>query len=168
MENSEKNILINSKKFDGKICKSWRAELIEKENFLLCFKGIFDQEIKHSELGIIRRGTISYEYYWLDRWFNIFKFYEPDGVFRNFYCNINQPPTFENNVLEYVDLDIDVIVWKDFSVKILDIDEFETNSKKYDYSDELKRNADIALATVLQNIEDKNFPFNSIEIPFSK
>jgi len=165
MVNSEKNISINSKKFDGKICKTWRAELIKRENSLLIFKGVFDREIKHSDLGVIRRGTISYEYYWTDRWFNIFKFYEPDGVFRNFYCNINLPPTFEDNVLEYIDLDIDVIVWNDFSTNILDMDEFEINAEKYDYSNELKKNADSALAIVLQNIEDRIFPFDSIEPP---
>lgn len=165
MQNVEQNILINSKKFDGSICKSWRAELLKQENNLLIFKGIFDREIQHSDLGVIRHGTISYEYYWLDHWFNIFKFYEPNGDFRNFYCNINLPPKFENGILEYVDLDIDVIVWKDFSTEILDLDDFEENSQRYNYSDEIKRDADFALATVLQNIDDRVFPFNTFEPP---
>ena len=73
-------------------------------------------------------ATISYEFYWLDKWFNVFRFYEPDGTFRNFYCNINIPPTFENGILEYTDLDVDVIVDKNFSRTILDQDEFEENS----------------------------------------
>ena len=165
MENLENNILIYSKKFDGEICKSWQAKLIKHENSLLIFKGIFEREINHPDLGVIRRGTISYEYYWLDRWFNIFKFYEPDGTFRNFYCNTNLPPTFENGIFQYVDLDIDVVVWKDFSTKILDIEEFERNSRKYNYSAQLKENVDLALANILQNIDDKVFPFDSIEMP---
>lgn len=165
MESSEKIILINSKKFDGRICKSWQVELIKQENSLLIFKGVFDREIRHHDLGFIRRGTISYEYYWLDCWFNIFKFYEPDGVFRNFYCNINLPPELKNGVLEYVDLDIDVIVWKDFSMNILDLDEFEKNSKDYNYPEELKKNADLALVSVIKNIENRRFPFDSVEMP---
>ena len=108
--------------------------MINKDGTLLIFFGIFEIEIKHKFLGIIRPGTIFYEFYWLDRWFNVFRFHEPDGTFRNFYCNINTPPTFENGVLEYTDLDIDVIVWKDFSLIILDQDEFSENSFVYNYS----------------------------------
>ena len=158
-----KNILINSRKFDDSIGKSWTADLIKKRDSLLIFKGVFDREIIHSHLGVIRPGTISIEYYWLDRWHNVFKFHEPGGAFRNFYCNINKPPTFENGILNYVDLDIDVIVWKDFSIDILDMDEFEINSKKFNYSSKLKRNADLGLATILQDIKAGNFPFDTID-----
>lgn len=133
------------------------------ENSLLVFRGVFDTEINHRHLGVIRHGTISYEYYRLDRWYNVFKFYEPDGKFRNFYCNVNLPPKFENNVLDYVDLDIDVIVWKDFSSEILDIDEFESNAKKYDYSSELRHNAGLALESILRKIETRGIPFDSLE-----
>lgn len=157
------NVLINSRKIDGEICKSWNAELLKVENSLLIFRGVFDREIKHRHLGIIRRGTISYEFYWLDKWYNVFKFYEPDKSFRNFYCNINMPPKFENDVLDYVDLDIDVIVWSDFSQKILDIDDFENNSKKYGFSSELKLKTDKAVSSILQEIENRVFPFDSLE-----
>ena len=127
--------VINSRKFNGKIHRSWKADLIKKQDSLLIFVGEFEKEVKHSELGVIGRGTISYEYYWLDRWYNIFKFFEPNGNLRNFYCNLNMPPEFKEGVLDYIDLDIDVLVSKNFEVKILDREEFEENSKKFGYSD---------------------------------
>ena len=134
--------------------------MIEHTNSLLIFYGEFDREVKHEHLGVIRRGTISYEFYWLDRYYNVFRFHEPDGAFRNFYCNINLPPVFENGVLDYVDLEIDVIVYKDFSYKILDEDEFEENSKIYDYSDELISKTRRTLDEVLTLIKSRNFPFD--------
>ncbi|MCA1625364.1 MAG: DUF402 domain-containing protein [Acidobacteria bacterium] len=97
---SNKIVTINSRKIDGKIHKSWKAELIETNHNLLKFVGKFEKEIKHEHLGVIRRGTVSYEFYWLDRGFNVFRFHEPEGNLRNFYCNINLPPQLENNVLE--------------------------------------------------------------------
>ena len=106
--------VINSRKFNGKIHRSWKADLIKKQDSLLIFVGEFEKEVKHSELGVIGRGTISYEYYWLDRWYNIFKFFEPNGNLRNFYCNLNMPPEFKEGVLDYIDLDIDVLVSKNF------------------------------------------------------
>lgn len=134
--------------------------MIERENSLLSFFGEFDSEVKHEHLGVIRRGTVSYEFYWLDRYYNVFRFHEPDGEFRNFYCNINLPPVFKNSVLDYVDLEIDVIVYKDFSYKILDEDEFLENSKLYNYSDELILKTRETLQEILTLLKSREFPFD--------
>ncbi|HXH70973.1 MAG TPA: DUF402 domain-containing protein [Pyrinomonadaceae bacterium] len=161
MQNSREIVTINSRKFDGTIHKTWSANLIERKDKLLTLVGEFEEEIKHSHLGVIRRGTVSYEFYWLDGWFNVFRFHEPDGSLRNFYCNINMPPKFEDNVLDYVDLDIDVLVWKNFSIEILDADEFAENSKKYDYSVEIKNKTNESLKKILELVENRDFPFDT-------
>lgn len=122
--------------------------------------GSFDEEIDHEQLGLIRTGTVSCEYYWLDRWYNVFRFHEPDGRFRNFYCNINMPPTLKRGVLDYVDLDIDVLIYPDSGIQILDMEEFESNALKYGYDRELKTRARSALAELLDVFEKKHFPFN--------
>jgi protein associated with RNAse G/E len=160
MQNQSESVTINSRKFDGTIHKTWTADLIEQKNTLLTFVGEFEKEVNHKELGVIRRGTVSYEFYWLDCWFNIFRLHEPNGSLRNFYCNINLPPIFKDKVLDYVDLDIDVLVWKDFSIQILDIDEFAENSKKYNYSLEIKNKASESLKEILNLIEKRDFPFD--------
>jgi uncharacterized protein len=159
MFNSKEKVVINSRKFNGEIHRSWKADFIENRDSLFVFVGEFDEEIRHSKLGVIRRGTISYEYYWLDRWFNVFKFYEPDGGLRNFYCNLNMPPSFENNVLDYIDLEIDVLVSKNFEVEILDREEFDENSKLFGYSDDLIAKTFETLNELLKIIEMRAFPF---------
>lgn len=151
---------INSRKFDRSIRRSWKAKLLEKNSNFLKFVGVFETEINHQHLGVIRRGTVSFEYYWLDRWYNIFEFHEPEGDLRNFYCNINMPPTLENGILDYVDLDIDVLVWKDFSFQILDLDDFEENSVKFSYSDEIIKKAFLNVEKLKAKIEERKFPFD--------
>jgi protein associated with RNAse G/E len=126
----------------------------------LTFVGEFEEEVKHKQLGLIRRGTISYEYYWLNRWYNIFRFHEPGGELRNFYCNVSMPPHFENNVLDYVDLDIDILLWTDFSFEVLDMEDFEDNSVKYQYPEELIKTAYQSLDTLKKMIDGREFPFD--------
>lgn len=155
-------VIINSRKFDGAINKTWKAKLVRSEATLLVFAGFFEKEVNHQDLGIIRRGTISYEYYWLDKWFSIFHFQESDGTFRNFYCNINMPPTFKENTLNYIDLDIDILVEKDFSYKILDRHEFDHNSLIYKYPQEIILQTQIVLDELQQMILKKDFPFSEI------
>ena len=156
-----KEITINSRKFDGKIHRSWKANLIDETNEIFLFVGEFETEVRHPHLGVIRPGTISYEYYWKDDWFNVFRFHQPDGKFRNYYCNINKPPFFKDNTLDYVDLDIDILVWEDFSFQILDLDEFDENVRKFGYSENLQNKVQKILSTLLGLIKSKTFPFDT-------
>ena len=64
------------------------------------------------------------------------------------------PPKISDSVIDYVDLDIDLLVWPDGRVITLDIDEFETNSEIYAYPDIVRRHALEALET----IRGKDFP----------
>ncbi|HEX8248623.1 MAG TPA: DUF402 domain-containing protein [Pyrinomonadaceae bacterium] len=153
-------ITINSRKFDGRIHRSWQAELLEETEEFYLLVGEFDSEVKHPKLGVIGRGTISYEYYWKNEWYNVFRFHEPRGDLRNFYCNINRPPQLADGVLDYIDLEIDILVWSDFSFEILDLDEYEENDRKFNFSNEIKRKVDESLNKLLEMIQKKAFPFD--------
>lgn len=119
----------------------------------------FSEEVKHDLLGTILKGTISTEYYWLDRWYNIFRF-GPGGSGDTFYCNVTIPPSFDGNTLSYIDLDIDVFVKSDLSFDVLDLDDFERNAKRYGYSVETYENAQLALKELIRLIQTRSFPFN--------
>ncbi|MEO7659971.1 MAG: DUF402 domain-containing protein [Pyrinomonadaceae bacterium] len=154
----DQRITINSRKYDGSIRRTWQCGLIEQTGPQYLFLGIFDQDVIHSDLGTLSRGTLSYEYYWLDRWFNIFRFHEPDGTFRNFYCNISMPPVFKNGVLDYVDLDLDVLVWPGWRFEILDEAEYAENAQKFDYPATVRDSSASALSKLLKLIENRKLP----------
>ena len=121
----------------------------------------FDEDIEHALLGTIESGTLSTEYYWLDRWYNVFRFRTPERALKSFYCNVNMPPTFDGEVLSYVDLDIDILVKPDLSYQVLDLDDFETNARRYDYPDEVRKNVRLAVDDLIHIIENRAFPFDS-------
>jgi protein associated with RNAse G/E len=70
------------------------------------------------------------------------------------------PPKFENGVLEYIDLDIDVVVWNDFSFEKLDVEEFEEHAEKFGYTEEVLENAHRGLEELMALIEAREFPFD--------
>ncbi len=153
-------VIVRACKFDGAEHRRWPARLVRREGSLLVLDATFEEEINHELLGKIARGTQSLEYYWTDRWYNIFRFSEPWGELRNYYCNVNVPPTLESGVLSYIDLDIDVLVAPNLSYSILDEDEFEANALRFGYSEEVKRNAHHALDDLIELIEKREFPFD--------
>jgi protein associated with RNAse G/E len=153
-------IIVRSLKYDGRVHREWRARLVERAGSLVVVEGVFESEIRHPLLGTVARGTLSTEYYWTDRWYSVFRFREPTGELRNYYCNVNRPAEFDGRLLTFVDLDIDVLVAPDFSYRVLDEDEFETHAASYDYSTDVRERVPRARAELIELIETRRFPFN--------
>jgi uncharacterized protein len=151
-------ITVNSRKHDGSIQRQWQCDLISAIDNEIVLKGEFSSTIEHAALGIIARGTVSYEYFWTDRWYNVFRFHGPTGELRNYYCNISAPPTISADVLDYIDLDIDVVVWPNGSHQILDLEEFEENSVSFGYPPEVLSKASESLAELLSLIRSARLP----------
>jgi protein associated with RNAse G/E len=145
---------------NGVLHRRWHAELVEQNGALLVLDARFAETIVHDLLGTIPSGTPSTEYYWLDRWYNVFRFAELDGTLRNFYCNVNRPPGFDGKTLSYVDLDLDILVAPDYSYTVLDEADFEKSVREFGYDDELKASAHQALAELIRMIETRHFPFD--------
>lgn len=153
-------IVVRVLKYDGREHRRWPARIARVEGPLLVLDAVFDEEIEHDLLGTISSGTISTEYYWLDRWYNVFRFSDSEGRLQNFYCNINQPPALDGRVLSYIDLDIDVLIAPDFTYKILDLEDFEENAERYAYPEDIQVNARRALNELTSLIKTRTFPFN--------
>lgn len=155
---AERQITINSRKYDGHIRRTWPGGLISQSEDLLVVVGRFQEDVQHDDLGLIKQGTVSFEHFWPRRWYNIFRFHEPDGRLRNYYCNVTMPPTFADDVIDYVDLDLDVIVWPDEGYEVLDRDDLEKNTIKYGYPSEVVANAEKSLAELIALIESGQLP----------
>ncbi len=153
------SVQVQVRKFDGSLHRCWGATLFSMEGSLLILDARFEEEVQHPLMGLIERGTLSLEYYWLDRWYNVFRFLTPQGELRNYYCNVNVPPAFDGRILSYVDLDIDILVEPDLSYKVLDEDEFEENAARYRYTQQVKDEAKRAVAQLIELIEARRFPF---------
>lgn len=153
-------ITVRACKFDGREHRRWEAKVLRRVDSLLVLDAKFETEIRHDLLGTIAPGTVSIEYYWLDRWYNVFRFLEPSGELRNYYCNVNIPPDYDGRMLSFVDLDMDILVAPDLSYQILDEDEFEFNALRYDYPAPVRSRAHQALAELRELIETRQFPFN--------
>ena len=163
MGNIQRAVTVRTYKYDGSEHRHWRAQISRQEDTLIVLDAKFEEEIRHPLLGTVARETSSVEYYWLDRWYNVFRFVEPTGELRNFYCNVNVPPVLQNDVLSYIDLDMDVLVAPDFSYSVLDEDEFAANAARFNYPGEVLDKAQSALKELISLIEGRAFPFGDFK-----
>lgn len=127
------------------------------------FEGEFDRKVLHPHLGRIERGTVSIEYFWLDRWYNVFRFHEPQGTFRNYYCNVAMPPVVSETTLDFVDLDIDLVVDMNAKIAVLDEDEFLENAAKFGYPPDIRARVKNSVEALTQMALRHDFPFDHPE-----
>jgi hypothetical protein len=75
---------------------------------------------------VFETGDLFYEYYYTDRWYNIFEIRTLTGDLKGWYCNITRPATLSGDVLTSEDLELDLFVSPNRQqLLILDQDEFE-------------------------------------------
>ncbi len=68
------------------------------------------------------------EYYYTDRWYNIFDIARSDGTRKGWYCNVAEPAHIHDDVIEQIDLLLDVWVNPQGEALILDEDEFAADT----------------------------------------
>lgn len=151
-------VTVNSRKYDGRVRRTWTGGVVSQNDEMLVVVGRFEANVDHTDLGHIAAGTVSFEHFWLDRWYNIFRFHEPDGRLKAWYCNVAMPPTLADGVLDFVDLDIDVVVWPDMRLEVVDLDDFEENSLKFGYPPDVIDSAKGAVKEIIHLVETRGLP----------
>ncbi len=104
---------------------SYHAVLREVTEEFICIDAIF--EMADRDLGYIklRRGDQFREWFYRDRWFNIFRVADGEtNSLRGWYCNITRPPIIEGHQIAAEDLCLDVFVYPDGRTLLLDEDDF--------------------------------------------
>jgi hypothetical protein len=94
------------------------------------------------------------ETYYFDRWYNIFEIHdlETDRL-KGWYCNVNYPAEGVNGRVSYVDLALDLLVYPDGRLLVLDEDEFD----ELTLSESNKQKAREALKELMSIFEQKTY-----------
>ena len=75
---------------------SWAGEVLRCDDESIVLRAEFN--VDQVELGFttFRRGDIFVEFYYWQRWFNIFQISAPDGTLKGWYANLGQPVELED------------------------------------------------------------------------
>jgi hypothetical protein len=140
---------------DGKVLIEYEGDEIERgENFIV-FEALFTRDDMPFQDVIFKKGDRFVEYYYADRWYNIFEIYDrDDGKLKGWYCNIGKPAMIAGGVVSYVDLALDLWVSADGRQTVLDEDEFDALEAPVD----LKTNARLGLQTLQDYFSNKKPP----------
>ena len=95
--------------------------------------------------------------YFLKNWFNIIAMIRGQDVV--YYCNIASPSLEDNNVVEYIDYDLDLKLFPDNTIVELDRKEYLFHKEKYGYSDDIDIIVNHEFKRVQDVMKNRLFPF---------
>jgi protein associated with RNAse G/E len=123
---SRMRIKVQKKNPAGEVTYQYEGDLVRQDGSCIVIEALFDRKDMPFQDVVFRTGDRFVEYYYSDRWYNIFAVHDKDdGKVKGWYCNIGKPAVIEEGVVSYVDLALDLWVSANGEQTVLDEDEFE-------------------------------------------
>ena len=151
-------LAIHCYKHNGMIYKTWDKALVLdiKENYIVLGNDNVLVTKKDGRTWRTREPAIMFFY--KNRWFNIIAQLKTFGLF--YYSNIASPYIIEDNILKYIDYDLDLRVFPEGSFKILDRNEYNYHRRLMKYPKEVNMIIKSELTSLIKMKKDYEAPFN--------
>lgn len=139
----------------GEFVWQYEGELVDSGATWVCIDAIFGRD----GYVLFRRGDALREWFYSDRWYNIFRLQDAvDGRLKGWYCNVTRPAVITAESVSADDLALDVFVRPDGALMVLDQDEFAA----LDLPDVERQAALDAVEQLRQAVDDRCGPFAEI------
>jgi hypothetical protein len=110
----------------GEVVWRYTGQVAARGETWVCLRAFFAP--LRADLGfvIFQRGDLFIEWFFSDRWYNIFQVHAGvAGPLKGWYCNITRPADIADDWVAADDLALDIFVLPDGAVLLLDQDEFD-------------------------------------------
>lgn len=158
-----KPIRIKSFKHNGHLHRQWLTnwkiptEALHRSHegmhvFINCHTPIMEADGK---VWVSRVPAVSF--FIPGEWYNVVALLEQNGV--RYYCNIASPVYCYEEVVTYIDYDLDVVLYANGHIDIVDREEYESHIHSYHYSNAVQTKVAAGLEQLLQRIQNRQAPF---------
>jgi uncharacterized protein len=119
-------IKVQKKNLRGEVTVEYDGDVLQRDENSVTLEALFTRADMPFMDVVFKKGDRFVEYYFTDRWYNIFTIHDrDDGKIKGWYCNIGKPAEIADGIVSYVDLALDLWVSANGKQTMLDEDEFE-------------------------------------------
>lgn len=153
---------IHAYKHDGQIYRTWdNTVLLEiTDDYIVLGNNRAKVTEENGRTWYTREPAVIYFYN--NRWFNVIGQLKQKGLF--YYCNIASPYIIENNIIKYIDYDLDLRVFPNNSFKVLDESEYELHYEEMKYTKDINSVVKYELDNLIKMVKNNEEPFSNITI----
>lgn len=157
---TENTYTMKAYKFDGRLHYEQTLYLVSHKDGVLTLAGRKGRKLKHyTRDAVYTFDKNTLEYFFEDEWFTAALIFDDEGNVEQVYCNIAFPSEVKDDVVSFIDLDVDVLV-KNGRIEVVDIDEFEEHKVIYKYGQKIEKKVFETVEQLKKRINEGKFPFD--------
>lgn len=128
-----------------------------KDEYIVC--GNYMVDVTEPEGHSYKTKELAIIYFYKHNWFNCIAQLKSFGLF--YYCNMASPYIIDDNVIKYIDYDLDLRVFPDQTFRVLDKGEYEYHKEKMHYGSDIDKVVNYELANLIELYKEKKGPFDN-------
>lgn len=138
---------------------SYTGEAIEHGENFVCIRAPFTFSTRDLGYVVLKTGDIFTEWFYTDRWYNVFQINDVDsGSLKGYYCNLTRPAHIIEASLSAEDLALDIFVKPDGEILRLDEEDYAA----LPLADDERKQVEVAIATIEDLVKRRVAPFAAL------
>jgi nicotinamide-nucleotide amidase len=109
---------------NGNVKATYAGEVITRDAHSVTLHAVWTRPTAHLSYVTLEQGDIFREFFYADRWYNVFEISTPQGELKGWYADVTRPAHITEEQLDWEDLLLDIWMGRDGEMLILDEDEF--------------------------------------------
>jgi len=155
-------VQIHCYKHNGRIHRTWNEAIVLdiKKDYLVC--GNHKTVVTEKDGATHKTKEPAIIYFYTKHWYNVFAQLKRAGLF--YKCNVATPYLVDDDIIKFIDYDLDLKVFPDGGFRVLDRNEYKYHKKIMKYSEDLDRILQSELTELINMKRAETGPFNQKEI----
>ena len=162
--NSFKNkwIEIQGYKHDGRMHRIWDSVYVvdQTENYIVV-ASTKTKVIEH-DFRIWYTKEPAIMVFFTNHWWNVIAMLKKGGL--TYYVNLASPFVIDSKRIKYIDYDLDLKLYPNSDIRLIDVKEYGYHRKKYNYGVDIDRILRFNINQVKEYMEKGEFPFDDKKI----
>ena len=151
-------IEVQGYKHDGRMHRIWDSVYVLDENEKYIVVASTKTKVVEHDFRVWYTKEPAIMIFFKNHWWNVIAMLKKVGL--TYYVNLASPYIIDNNRVKYIDYDLDIKLYPNQDIKVIDVREYCYHRKKYGYSESIDKILRYNINDIKKAMQNKEFPFN--------
>ena len=158
----DKWIEIQGYKHDGRMHRIWDSVYVVDQTDEYIVAASTKTKVIEHDFRIWYTKEPAIMIFFTKRWRNVIAMFKKIGI--TYYVNLASPFIIDMKRIKYIDYDLDLKLYPNNDIRLIDVKEYGYHRKKFKYGSEIDQILKYNIGKVKQRMENGDFPFNDEKI----
>lgn len=155
-------MLVHKLNTRGEVVVTYEADVVQRLTNGVVLRAVWTRPTLDLGYTIFEHGAVFLEWFYTDRWYNVFQIHSAAGEVKGWYCNVAEPAVISDADVRCRDLYLDLWVGAGGAIVVLDEEELAADESL----DAETRARAVAAADELRSlVAQRRAPFDRIPVP---